>query len=151
MEILIDNNQQNHPMDLTMIRTKAQAILNALGLIDDELSILIVDDPRIAELNESYRHKKGPTNVLSFSMREGDFGGITPLLGDVVISADTTQREAEEAGITFDERFSQLLIHGILHLVDFDHERSDQDAEIMEEKSIELLRLIEINPRLNAM
>ena len=138
-------------MDLTMIRTKAQAILNALGLIDDELSILIVDDPRIAELNESYRHKKGPTNVLSFSMREGDFGGITPLLGDVVISADTTQREAEEAGITFDERFSQLLIHGILHLVDFDHERSDQDAEIMEEKSIELLRLIEINPRLNAM
>lgn len=130
---------------------KAKAILNALELTDDELSIVILDDPQMAELNESYRQKQGPTNVLSFSMREGEFGAVTPLLGDVVISADTASREAEEAGITFDERMSQLLIHGILHLVDYDHERSEDDAAVMEEKSLELLRLIETNPQLGAM
>jgi probable rRNA maturation factor len=122
-----------------------------LELTDDELSIVILDDPQMAELNESYRQKQGPTNVLSFSMRECEFGAVTPLLGDVVISADTASREAEEAGITFDERMSQLLVHGILHLVDYDHERSEGDAAVMEEKSLELLRLIETNPQLGAM
>lgn len=136
-------------MDLAKIRKKTKAILNALGLHDDELSIVIVDDPQITELNQAYRKKTGPTNVLSFSMREGDFGNLTPMLGDVVISADTAQREAGEAGITFDERLSQLLVHGILHLVDYDHERSDHEARRMEDKSLELLRLIETNRDLN--
>lgn len=136
-------------MDLTILGTKAEVILSALGLNDDELSILIVDDAEMAELNQTYRNKTGPTNVLSFSMREGEFGAITPLLGDVVISADTTRREADEAGITFSERLSQLLVHGILHLIDYDHERSEADATIMENKSRELLRLIESNPDLD--
>ncbi|WP_459923776.1 rRNA maturation RNase YbeY [Desulfatiferula olefinivorans] len=121
-----------------------------MGLNDDELSILIVDDADMAELNQTYRNKTGPTNVLSFSMREGEFGAITPLLGDVVISADTAKREADDAGITLAERLSQLLVHGILHLVDYDHERSEADALIMETKSLELLRLIEPNPNLDA-
>lgn len=132
-------------MDLTKIRKKTKAILSALGLHDDELSILIVDDAAIGDLNRDYRGKEGPTNVLSFPMREGDFGGMTPMLGDVVISVDTALREADEAGITLDERFSQLLIHGILHLVGYDHERSESEALRMEEKSLELLRLIESN------
>ena len=133
-----------------MIREKSQVILNALGLNDDELSVLIVDDSEIAEMNETYRGKKGPTNVLSFAMQEGEFAGITNLLGDVVISAETTLREAEEAGITFEERLSQLLVHGILHLVDYDHERSEEEAVIMEDKSLEILKLIEKNPLLPA-
>lgn len=132
-------------MDLAKIRKKAKAILSALGLNDDELSIMFVDDPQIAELNQTYRNKTGPTNVLSFSMREGEFGDLTPMLGDVVISADTAKREADEAGITFHERLSQLLVHGILHLVDYDHERSEDEARRMEDKSLELLRLIEPN------
>lgn len=135
---------------MTKLGTKAEAILSALGLNDDELSILIVDDADMAELNQTYRNKTGPTNVLSFSMREGEFGAITPLLGDVVISADTAKREADDAGITLAERLSQLLVHGILHLVDYDHERSEADALIMETKSLELLRLIEPNPNLDA-
>lgn len=137
-------------MDLTGIRKKAQVILNALGLLDDELSILIVDDPQIAELNHQYRNKSGPTNVLSFSMREGDFPDITPMLGDVVISAETAKREADEAGITFDERMTQLLVHGILHLAGMDHEMSDDDADAMEAKSLELVRMIESNSDLTA-
>lgn len=133
-----------------MIDRKAEAILSALGFNDEELSILLIDDERMASLNEEYRGKKGPTNVLSFSMREGEFGGLTPLLGDVVISVETAFREAEDAAIALDERLSQLLVHGILHLVDYDHERSEEDAKIMEKKSLELLRLIETNPHLPA-
>ena len=133
-----------------MMQTKAEAILNALGLNDDELSILIVDDDEMAELNGQYRGKPVPTNVLSFSMQEGEFGGVTNLLGDVVISADTAFKEAEEAGVTPEERLSQLLVHGILHLADYDHERSEEEADIMEKKSLELVKLIEKNPLLSA-
>lgn len=102
-----------------------------------------MDDPDIQALNRQYRGKDSPTNVLAFSMREGDFGGVTPtLLGDVVLSLDTVAREAEAAGQTPADRLTQLLIHGILHLVGFDHETSEADADLMEEKSRELLTLV---------
>ena len=107
------------------------------------LKLLI--DPTVAARIAHNRVLKKPTNVLSFPMRDGEPPYISPLLGDVVISADTTKKEADEAGITFEERFSQLLIHGILHLTGYDHEISEQDALIMEEKSLELLRIIEKN------
>ncbi len=121
-----------------------------MGLHDEELSILVVDDKKIMELNSEYRGKKKTTNVLSFPMRDGKPPYISPLLGDVVISADTTKKEADEAGITFEERFSQLLVHGILHLTGYDHEISEQDALMMEEKSLELVLAVEKNPKLKA-
>ncbi|HSO19438.1 MAG TPA: rRNA maturation RNase YbeY, partial [Desulfosarcina sp.] len=100
------------------VRTTARRILSGLGYPDAQLSILIVDDAQIAELNRTYLNHAGPTNVIAFPMQEGPFADITPdLLGDVVISADTARREADDAGMAFVERFDQLLIHGILHLV----------------------------------
>ena len=137
-------------MNLKTIRDKAQHILSALALHDEELSILIVNDEEIQKLNREYRGKDKPTNVLSFPMRDGEPPYISPLLGDVVISSETNKKEADEADITFDERFSQLLIHGILHLTGYDHELSDDHAVSMEEKSLELLKIIENNPELNA-
>ncbi len=110
-----------------------------------------MDDPGIRELNSNYRGKDKPTNVLSFPMQEGEFSDITPgLLGDVVISLDTAEQEADQAHISIDERMSQLLIHGILHLLGFDHEVDDSAADRMEEKSLELLQLIEKNSGLSA-
>lgn len=110
-----------------------------------------MDDIGVRELNANYRNKDKSTNVLSFPMQEGEFADITPgLLGDVVISLDTAEREAGEAGITVNERMSQLLVHGILHLLGFDHEQGDEAARTMEEKSLELLRTIETNPDLKA-
>jgi probable rRNA maturation factor len=121
----------------------AQVILNALGCPDGELSVLLVDDLRIAELNETYLKHQGPTNVISFSMREGDGGDLHPeLLGDVVISMDTCAREAEMGDISTERRFYELLVHGILHLFGYDHVHSEADAEVMESKSRELLTLI---------
>ena len=80
-----------------------QVILNALDFPDAELSILIVDDPEIATLNGQYLHREGPTNVIAFPMLEGDFPDISPqLLGEVVVSIDTAQKEADIAGIHVD-------------------------------------------------
>ena len=130
---------------------KTEQILNALGFDNQELSIVIMDDPGIQELNATYRGLDKPTNVLSFSMQEGEFGDITPgLLGDVIISVDTAKREADDAGITLKERMSQLLIHGILHLAGMDHEQGEDAAEAMEAKSLEILRQIEPNTDLTA-
>lgn len=110
---------------------------------DGELSILIVDDFQIEILNREYLKREGPTNVIAFPMREGKFSNITPhLLGDVVISVETAQKEAEKTGISMAERFTQLLVHGILHLFGYDHEKSEEEAVEMEKKSEELLELI---------
>lgn len=110
---------------------------------DAELSVVIVDDEEIAELNERYLGHKGPTNVIAFPMQEGEFSHINPtLLGDVVISAQTAEREGQESGIGLTGRFEQLLIHGILHLCGYDHEKSEAEAERMEEKSRELWEVI---------
>ncbi len=126
------------------LQKRAQAILNALGSPEGELSILVVDDSEIKTLNKNYLNRSGPTNVIAFPMKEGDFSDINPqLLGDVVISIETAGREALQSGISTEERFTQLLVHGILHLFGFDHEKSEQDARKMEKKSNELLRLIE--------
>ena len=123
---------------------KAQVILNALGSPEGELSILVVDDSEIKTLNKKYLNRSGPTNVISFPMKEGEFSDINPqLLGDVVISIETTEREAMQSGISTEERFAQLLVHGILHLFGFDHDKSEHDARKMDKKGIELLSLVE--------
>jgi probable rRNA maturation factor len=114
-----------------------------LGCPDGELSIVLVDDPCITQLNESYLGHAGPTNVISFSMREGEFGDVNPgLIGDVVISMDTCAREAKNADMPMETRFHQLLIHGILHLFGYDHTQSAAEEKIMDAKSRELLLLI---------
>ena len=121
----------------------AQAILNALAFPDGELSILIVDDPRIEQLNRKYLNREGPTNVIAFPMREGSFGDLNPrLLGDVVISTDTAASEAAVADIPTETRITELLIHGILHLFGYDHENDEQEARRMEQKSNELIKAV---------
>lgn len=107
---------------------------------EGELSIVIVDDSEIARLNQAYLQHEGPTNVISFPMREGDFSDVNPgLLGDVVISIDTAESESESAGIALAERMEELLVHGILHLFGYDHVKGEAEAHVMEAKSRELL------------
>ncbi|MCK4390625.1 MAG: rRNA maturation RNase YbeY [Desulfobacterales bacterium] len=125
------------------IQKKAKAILNALECPDGELSILIVDDMEMARLNKMYLSRSEPTNVIAFTMQEGPFQQINPnLLGDVVISLDTAESEAQDAGISVESRFDQLLIHGILHLFGFDHEKTSEQAKAMRIKEEELVELV---------
>ena len=121
----------------------AQAILNALDSPDGELSILIIDDPQIEKLNEAYLNRKGPTNVIAFPMREGDFSELNPqILGDVVISTDTAKIEADRLGISTESRIIQLLVHGILHLFGYDHEKTTSEARKMAQKENEILDML---------
>ena len=143
MGILIDNLQNRHRISLNRMRTTARALLNALGSPDAELSVVIMDDGQIAQLNQQYRHRNGPTNVLAFAMNEGEFADLTPdLLGDVIISAETAAREADELGISLSRRLDFLLTHGILHLFGYDHERSEADEAEMDRKTEELYEMI---------
>ena len=131
-------------MSAPKIRKNAQAVLDALDSPDAELSIVIVDDKEIAALNQTYLNRSGPTNVIAFAMRDGEYADISPqLLGDVVISVETAHRESEAAGIDPEKRFDQLLIHGILHLFGHDHGADQKESDRMEEKSKQLMHLIE--------
>ncbi|MDK9717976.1 MAG: rRNA maturation RNase YbeY [Trichlorobacter sp.] len=116
-----------------------------MGCPDEtELSITIVGDRTIHRLNREYLGKDRPTNVISFSLQEGEFGDLTPhALGDVVISADTAAKEAQSGGWSGYERLIFLLLHGILHLTGYDHERSGEaEAVRMERKEQEIWKLL---------
>ncbi len=106
--------------------------------------MLVTDDAGIAEINEQYLGRTGPTNVISFSMIEGDFSEVNPgqVLGDVIVSIETAHREAADAGMAADERFAELLIHGILHIFGYDHETRDADAGQMTEKADALMAML---------
>lgn len=96
------------------------------------LSISLVNSREMAELNRNYRGKEGPTNVLSFSQREGESGsGRTDLLGDVVICTDVAADDAARLGYSDSEMVLYLLIHGILHLHGYDH-TEPPDAQTMQ-------------------
>jgi probable rRNA maturation factor len=143
MGVLIENRQNKYGISLPSLKQKAQAILDALDSPKAELSILLLDDAQIAILNRDYLHREGPTNVIAFPMREGKFADLNPeLLGDVVISLETAEKEGLAAGQGMPDRLSELLIHGILHLFGYDHENSEAEAEKMENKSRELLEIL---------
>jgi probable rRNA maturation factor len=111
-----------------------------LGYTESELSILIVDDDEMADLNREYRQIDHTTDVLSFPMLEGEFGEISPeMLGDVVISVETAEAMSAQTGSSLDAIMDLLLIHGILHLLGLDHEAGLEDAKEMREKTEELL------------
>jgi probable rRNA maturation factor len=116
-----------------------------LGCPEAELSILIVDDAQIRVINRDYLQRDKSTNVISFAMQEGEGAGIHPsLLGDVVISAETAARDAAEAGLPFVSELYFLLLHGILHLVGYDHERgTEEEAAMMEAKEREIFALLQ--------
>jgi probable rRNA maturation factor len=103
-----------------------------------------VDDGEIQVINRDYLQRDKPTNVISFAMQEGEGSGIQPsLLGDIVISAETAARDAAEAGVSFESELFFLLLHGILHLLGYDHERgSEADAQQMEAREQELFTVV---------
>lgn len=96
--------------------------LAALGKSDHELSILLTDDERIQALNSEYRGKDAPTDVLSFGQMEGEpFASPIPMLGDLVISLETAQRQADAMGHPLAAEVRILMVHGVLHLLGHDH------------------------------
>ena len=115
-----------------------------MGNHDLELSILFTDDEHITQLNRQYLNRDKPTNVLAFPVSRGPAEEFeSKILGDVVISVDTAAREAEQAGVSIENRIYQLLLHGLLHLLHYDHEESEEEADRMEREEQRLFALIE--------
>ncbi|WP_461831904.1 rRNA maturation RNase YbeY [Aquifex sp.] len=100
---------------------------SALNLQGVELSVYITDDEEIRELNKTYRKKDKPTDVLSFPVNE-TINGLR-ILGDVVISQDTAERQARELGHSLRDEIKRLLIHGIVHLLGYDHEKGGEEEK----------------------
>ena len=134
-----------------LAKTATDSALNRLGLDPSsfEISLLACDDARIATLNEDFRGKRTPTNVLSWPSdeRTAEVDGEMPMppeagpdteLGDIAIAYDTCAREAIDAGKPITDHTIHLLVHGTLHLLGFDHER-DRDATLMEALETEIL------------
>jgi probable rRNA maturation factor len=108
----------------------AAAILPLVGKAEAELSLALIGNNEMRKLNAKYRGKNYATDVLSFPV-EGSLPPGARLLGDVIISVEKAREQAEERGRTRDEEIVTLLIHGILHLLGYDHERSAKDARAM--------------------
>jgi len=105
----------------------AHRALEVLGLSKVELSIVLVSDAQIKRLNKLYRNKDKPTDVLSFPIGEKVEDWL--ILGDIVISVDTARRQAQELGHSLEEELKRLLVHGLVHLLGYDHELGGEEEK----------------------
>jgi rRNA maturation RNase YbeY len=125
--------------DQARLDRQARAILSDVGEAAAELGILFVGDQRMRRLNRQYRGKDRTTDVLAFAMREAPHSSLA-VLGDVVIAVPTAVRQAKEGQRLLDEELTVLLVHGILHLCGYDHERSEKEARRMQRRERMILR-----------
>lgn len=120
------------------------ALVYGLGT-NAEISILLCHNEYIHKLNKQYRNIDRPTDVLSFALNEGEADGYdgpdTALLGDIVISLEKVQEQAEEYGHSFERELAYLTIHGMLHILGYDHMEPDDKAEMRKEEEFILHRL----------
>lgn len=131
MKILITNRQAIVDIDLLRVKRSLGKILEALGKKDREVSLVFMDDEGITDINRQYLGRDCSTNVIAFSMNEGEFGSINPsVLGDIVISAETALRDAQAGGLSIEDELDYLMIHGILHLLGYDHELPGETEEM---------------------
>ncbi len=112
------------------LKRVAARILKLLKTDKAELSVALIGNGEMRKLNARYRKKDYPTDVLSFPAAQDMPDGVR-LLGDVIISVDKAKEQAKERGRSLDKEMTTLLIHGVLHLLGYDHERSAKDARIM--------------------
>ena len=133
MTIRVQNRQRTVTIHTAAVKRRVRCIMAYLGCADRELSVVFGSDRLLQELNRTYRHKDRTTNVLAFPQHptyEGE--PVAALLGDVIVSLPTAAREAHELQQSLEDRVVYLLLHGILHLLGYDHERSTAQRRRME-------------------
>lgn len=144
MAISITNHQKKIKVDLRHIRQSLRRLLKFVDCSEKEISLLFVDDREIQNINHLYLNRDWPTNVISFSYSESEFHHINPdILGDIVLSVDTALRDAEHGNISLSDELDFLIIHGLLHILGYDHENGNSDEmERMKKKEQELFFLL---------
>ncbi len=144
MSILIEDRQKKINVDFRRVKQVLSKIMNYLDCKDKEISLLFVDNNEIRKINKRYLNLDYSTNVITFSLTEGEFGNINPkILGDIVISVEKALKDAEEAGIELNDELEFLMIHGMLHLLNYNHENTSEDeAQKMERKEQEIFSIL---------
>ena len=130
MSVGIISRNVGRKISVRRIKHTAQRIMKILNQDRTELSLVLVDNQEIRQLNARYRNKDEPTDVLSFPSG-GQISEKPAILGDVIISVEKAEEQARKARKTVEQEVVTLLIHGILHLLGYDHERSQREARIM--------------------
>lgn len=136
MLIEITSHREPEPLAFDAFKRLAQYVLTLEDApVECELSIALVDADEIADLNKRYRDVEGPTDVLSFGCDDpcAVSGGEPITLGDVIIAPVIAEQQAAELGNTVESELNLLLVHGILHLLGYDH-IDDEDARVMQER-----------------
>lgn len=124
-----------------------QKLSRAARLGTLEVTVVLTKDAAIAELNQAWRGKSRPTDVLSFAAWEGEpVPGTEHVLGDIVISVETAARQAHELGHSLEEELAVLCAHGLLHLLGLDHERGPAEARFQAECEMTLLSAAGFDP-----
>ena len=122
-----------------LVRVAAAAAASDLGLTQAEVCVALSNDEQVAELNGNYRGKPKPTNVLSFpAVPMVPIEGEPRFLGDIVLALETLQREAADLGVPLEHHMQHLVVHGLLHLVGYDHQ-TDEEAQEMESLEVRVL------------
>ena len=147
MPVVVGMRLTKWKLRLAPLRKLATRILQSIGEREALLSLEIVGDVRMRRLNRTFRHRDKTTDVLAFATREGP-GPPSSLLGDVVISLPQAIRQARRHQRGIDHEVVVLLIHGMLHLCGYDHERSETEARRMARRERAVLRGIGPIPRL---
>ncbi len=143
MSIYLTIKSSALPINRQTLKRRVTKLLAELNYADWDLSLLVTDDAGIKEINREYRQKNKATNVLSFSMLEGEqMPGAPAVLGDLVISSETIIKESGPLGYTPEEMFYFYLIHGLLHLVGYDHEKGAEAAQAHEAENLRLFQQI---------
>ena len=144
MGVLLRNDHPDINIDCNDIENIIIKIMDHLDCRNQEVSILLTGNKYIRRLNQEFRSIDQPTDVLSFPQNADEDPCIPEkiILGDIAVSLDIAKAQAKEHGLDFKEEIILLLIHGILHLLGYDHEISEQEEKQMRNKTRELFKLI---------
>ena len=130
--ILVREEGTSLPVSLDTLKRISDRAFALTGKEGGEISLLVCNDRFISELNRRYRNRTGPTDVLSFSMQGGEcINNPAPVLGDIVISTETAERQARDEGVGFKREFMLLFIHGLLHLLGYTHAKPEDEERMM--------------------
>ncbi|HLU52567.1 MAG TPA: rRNA maturation RNase YbeY [Acidimicrobiia bacterium] len=144
-------DEQSEPVDVAAIRDLVAAVLRAEGCPPQtEVSVILVGDEEMAGYNRRFLDRSGPTDVISLPIEElrpgqppgaASNGGPPPMLGDVILSPAYIRRQADELGETFEDEIALMVVHGVLHLLGYEHD-SAEEAEMMEKREAEILHSV---------
>lgn len=136
------NRQRNVPIDCERWQAFTERALKVVPAEGSAVTIAFVSDRTMRELNQSWRGKRGTTDVLSFPAEQAEFEKqIEITLGDIAISIEQAQKQAAENGLGLEQEISQLILHGLLHLCGFDHETDNGEMNRLELRLRRKLRI----------